>query len=59
MAKIRVLRILEYTYDTPEKMVQDMNRWTHTINVAGMVMTTTHMDPQIHEDLETEESEYG
>ena len=24
---IRVLRILEYVYETPERMAQDMQRW--------------------------------
>lgn len=38
--KIRVLRILEYTYDDARIAAQDMSRWTHSIplSTGGMKM---------------------
>jgi len=32
MSKFRVLRLLEYTYDTAERMADDMSRWTIPAN---------------------------
>lgn len=50
---IRVLRILEYTYDTPEIMEKDMARWqlganaTKIINAAnGMTIKSSIMLPE-------------
>lgn len=31
---IRVLRILEYTYETPEQASSDMSRWTTSLNLG-------------------------
>lgn len=33
---IRVLRLIEYVYDTPEQATADMARWTHNRIVPGV-----------------------
>jgi hypothetical protein len=35
---IRVLRILEYQYETPERAADDMKRWTHNHWDRTMIM---------------------
>lgn len=54
--KIRVLRILEYRYDSVEQMDRDMARWTHGIAIGsdgwwsekttGMQMRSTSLHPE-------------
>ena len=34
--KIRVLRIIEYVYDTPEVAERDMASWTHSLSMPNM-----------------------
>lgn len=50
MAKIRVVRMLEYTYDDIEAMNYDMSRWTvntPTVLVRGkMTMKSSVMIPE-------------
>lgn len=35
---VRVLRLIEYVYETDERAADDMARWTHSLNVRQMVM---------------------
>lgn len=36
---IRVLRLMEYTYDTPEEAQRDMDRWMVPANGSKVVAT--------------------
>ena len=61
MAKIRVLRLIEYTYDNVERMVEDMQRWTIQGNFpdgpsGGMSFVSTALPPEIFTEP-TEETE--
>lgn len=38
---IRVLRVLEYTYETPERMCEDMARWTTNHKSRSLTMTSS------------------
>lgn len=46
---IRVLRVIEYTYQTPERMTHDMLGWQHSGRYGGpmgaMSFRSTHLDP--------------
>lgn len=53
MTTIRVLRILEYTYKTPERMEADMGHWAMGINAIrsvgmnGMSIRSATLPPHI------------
>jgi hypothetical protein len=51
---IRVLRLIEYTYETPERMADDLQRWTRSGRyggpLGGMTFRSTNLDPQWDED---------
>ena len=38
MQKIRVVRVLEYTYDTPEAYMRDSARWTVQFTAKDFAM---------------------
>jgi hypothetical protein len=42
---IRVIRLIEYTYDTTERMVQDRWRWTAQHSSPGMQMRSVELPP--------------
>lgn len=47
--KIRVLRLLEYIYDTPDRMIDDMARWQvqGTKRYGNMTIHSTTLSPEI------------
>ena len=52
--KIRVLRVLEYVYDTPERMADDLTRWhvppTATVRHGSMSIRSATFLPEIEGD---------
>ena len=56
MKRVRVLRLLEYIYDSAELMVTDMARWgvkgAHVVvgNGGGMVIKSATLPPEILAD---------
>lgn len=44
--KIRVLRLLEYEYDSPQAMERDMMEWTTNVSNGRMKMRSTKLDPK-------------
>lgn len=63
MAKIRVLRVLEYTYESVEAMTEDMGRWQIGANAVrswpqmarGRSIKSATMLPEMIEDSEVPE----
>lgn len=51
--KIRILRLIEYVYDTPEVMCRDMKQWTLQHSFGGVSMTSTVLPPDILSQPET------
>lgn len=45
--KIRVLRVIEYTYDSPEKAAKDMLRWTLQHVDKEMTMKSVSMPMEV------------
>lgn len=54
--EIRVLRLIEYRYETAEAMERDMARWTQQLDTRksygrspghGVRMSSTHLPPQV------------
>lgn len=50
--KIRVVRLIEYTYDNPERMASDMLHWTHTHKDGSMEMRSAVLQPEYLKDGE-------
>lgn len=36
--KIRVLRIIEYTYENVDSMIEDQRRWTNHFHIPGHIL---------------------
>lgn len=56
---IEVIRVLKYTYETPERMVRDMKGWTHHVHTppgqfGSMTMESHNFIPTIKEDINNE-----
>ena len=47
MGKIRVLRLIEYLYDTPEKAASDRLRWTESLNGGGIQMRSAELPMEV------------
>ncbi len=57
MPKYRVIRVLEYTYDTAERMVEDRQAWFvqgFRHQLGGMTINSAVMVPELIEDEVTE-----
>jgi hypothetical protein len=63
MAKFRVIRVLEYTYDTAERMVEDRKHWfvkdITGPQIGGMSIKSSVMVPEIIEDEPLPDNEMG
>lgn len=44
---IRVLRVIEYEYDTIERWLEDRERWTHHASYRGMRMRSAVLSESI------------
>lgn len=51
--EIRVLRLIEYRYESAERMEQDMRNWTNSSSSGwrGMKMSSAHLPPQVVKGL--------
>lgn len=54
MGKVRILRIMTYTYDSTESMLQDRRNW-HVQNTfapyGGLLIRSAVLDPEILEEV--------
>lgn len=51
MAKVRVLRLIEYVYEDAELALVDQTKWTNNLNLKNrMVMTSATLPATIIED---------
>lgn len=49
---IRVLRLIEYTYDTPERMSEDMVHWKSQAGGGGRATDRIIIPPTVVDELE-------